>query len=147
MTEKKIDQEHADHLIQLIINQDQCFQSWMKFMIMIEIALAGAYAVILNVDTTASPLWVGAATMLRFVIPVIGIVVIVSLTAIMVREHKWQHFYVRQYNLLPNSEGKVFPSKPDQVSKVPVGDNSRPIIALAIVVGSLWLLAIWVVAH
>jgi hypothetical protein len=138
----RIDRQCSDHLIQLIINQDQCFQSWMKFMITIEVALAGAYGVVFKAGPpNALPAWAGGAKLLALILPPLGLSVILGLTAIMVREHKWQHLYVKKYSELPNYKGKVFPIKQSEVSSVPIGDNSRQIIGLAILVGLFWVFA------
>lgn len=78
-----------------------------------------------------------------YLIPVIGIFVAIALTWIVVREQKWQTWYVTCFNKLTDYTGKVFPTNKGEINSSvgsqPFGRISHIVIGLGVVISIAWL--------
>lgn len=75
------------------------------------------------------------------VISVLGIVAAIALTVIVVREHKWQAWYVQRFNALPGV-ARAFPEDkpcPGSVEKQPWGFISKVVVTLGCVIVVAWI--------
>jgi hypothetical protein len=145
--------DHGAHLIDLIINQDDAAQSWLRFFFTIESALAAAFLLLMNSGehVARAPRWFMPAVSL--LIPLLGIVFTRALMRIVLRQNQWQIWFIRRYNALPGAD-KVFPSdigREGAVELQPDGYVSRivrhigawitlawVIIALLVVIAFFW---------
>ena len=132
------DSELAKYLVDLIVNQDHVALKWLQFLITIEAGLVVALGFLLKPGSGASPV----QSFLRvavYVIPLIGIAIALALTWIVVRERKWQAWYVARFNGLTGYNGKVFPSDKGSTS-APVGPRiSQIVIGLCILIILMWV--------
>jgi hypothetical protein len=101
--------DHGAHLIDLIINQDDAAQSWLRFFFTIESALAAAFLLVINNGGHAigAPRWFVPAVSL--LIPLLGVMFTRALMRIVLRQNQWQIWFIRRYSALPGAD-KVFPS-------------------------------------
>jgi hypothetical protein len=135
--------DHSTHLIQMIIDQDETAQGWLRFFFTIESALAAAFLfLITSADRfPAAPRWFTPAMCL--VIPLLGIVLTRALMRIVLRQNQWQIFFIRRYNAIPGNAEKVFPSGIGQEGGVegqPDGYVSRIVRNFG-----RWITAAWIV--
>ena len=76
-------------------------------------------------------------------LPLIGIVVAVALLLIVIRERKWQAWYVQQIRDLPTQLAIIVPPTDkdpvDHVNKLPIGYTSTVIIGLVVAIIVFWV--------
>ena len=85
-----------------------------------------------------------------YLLPVLGIIVAVAISTIVIRERKWQSYYVGQVTALKTLNGRLFPVDKDDGGK-PVSDQgwsyiSKVVAGLSVAICASWLiagLAIW----
>jgi len=131
----------SSHLVSLITNQDHVTQGWIKFLITIEAGLAVALAFILKPGNDSTfPDWFTRSV--SIIIPALGILAAFILTDIIIRERKWQTWYVQKYKALPNDFPEVFPGEKGQdvsVDKQPWGYISKRIFWFTVIIILGWL--------
>ena len=144
----------GEFLVDLIKNQDHVAHKWLEFLITIEAGLAVALGFLLRpVDGMNPQQQVVQQQVLPhaalYLIPAIGIVVALALTWIVVRERKWQNWYVARFNALSCFEDRVFPKgkgDPNQpVDSQPVGRISQIVIVLTVLISLAWVAVLWTI--
>ncbi len=154
MTGNKVDETPATEtpkwLVDLIINQDQVGQKWIEFLITIEAGLVVALGFLMRptegTNAQSGTVIKGPPHATLYLIPAIGILVAISLTWIVVRERKWQTWYVARFNLQPGCANNVFPvdkGKDGPVASQPLGRISEIIIGLGIIIFLMWIAVIF----
>ena len=137
--------DHAKHLIQLVVNQDQVTQNWIRFLITVEAGLAVGLGFILQLSDDEQPLqWF--APVVSILIPLLGCAVGVIVCLIVRRERRWASWFVQRFNALPGYAGKVFPTTQAEVRKQQAGFMSTAVFFLAALIVLAWLLvgyALW----
>ncbi len=98
--------EALEHLVALIINQDHVAQGWLKFLITLQAALVAAISYLFAFAKQQSFIMIT-----EMLIPIIGIATCIPLTLIVLRERKWQCWYVKRVNALPANIPPIFPKK------------------------------------
>ena|SRR5271157_1752290 len=127
------------YLIDLIANQDHVGLKWLQFLITIEAGLVVAFGFLVKPSDTARQL---LPRFMVYVIPVVGFAVALALTWIVIRERKWQAWYVGRFNALPEYKDKVFPSDKSSgntVSAQPLGRISQIVICLGVLIMLAWI--------
>ncbi|MGB8953231.1 MAG: hypothetical protein WCC06_11280 [Candidatus Aminicenantales bacterium] len=130
------------HLITLIINQDHVSYAWLKFLITVEASLAVGLGFIIKLGGVQKQ-WFYPWVVILF--PTLGILSAIFLSMIVVRERKWQAWYVQQFNKLPGQLPQIFPkdkSIDGPVRKQKLGSISIVVIAFAILVAMAWIVVI-----
>ncbi|MFH0870949.1 MAG: hypothetical protein V1878_00435 [bacterium] len=139
--EKKESSEIGGWLVDLIKNQDQVGQKWIEFLIAIETGLVVALGFLVRTPPT-QPLF----QLLLYLIPMSGILAALALTGIVVRERKWQAWYVERFNDLSSYKGKVFPTVRCSIGAQPWGRISWIVILFSCAIALAWVLVILFVA-
>jgi hypothetical protein len=131
------------YLIDLNMNQDQVAHKWLEFLITIEAGLAVAFAFLLRPGEGG-----GTKSLLHsalYLIGAIGVFVAVALTWIVVRERKWQSWYVARFNALSGCRDLIFPMErgnADRVGNQPLGRISQIVIALGVCIVAAWVIVL-----
>lgn len=127
------------YLVDLVMNQDQVSQRWVQFLITIEAGLAVALGFLWGKEKPNLP------GVVLYLIPPIGIFVAGALTWIVVRERKWQAWYVARFNMLPWGD-KVFPydkGNKGPVRSQPMGRIGQIVFGLGILIAVAWIAVLW----
>ena len=137
----------GEFLVDLIKNQDHVAHKWLEFLISIEVGLAVALGFLLRFGGGKNAVLSNVAL---YLIPAIGIAVALALTWIVIRERKWQAWFVTRFNVLPGFEGRVFPlDKGDPTKTVgsqPVGRISQIVFILAFLISLGWVGVLWTIS-
>ncbi len=136
----------AAHLVDLIINQDQVAQGWVKFLISIEAALAVGLGFVLKIGAEKPGLLEQRfAPWAMSLIPFFGVVAAIVLCMIIVRERKCQAAYVQKFRQLqgietPGKLGELFPTNQD-INAQGLGFISSRIMAFTTLIALGWVIA------
>jgi hypothetical protein len=135
----------AVHLVDLIINQDQVAQGWVKFLISIEAALAVGLGFVLKIggekpgflEQRFAPWAMG-------LIPFFGVVAAIILCMIIVRERKCQAAYVQKFRQFqgvepPGRLAELFPTNED-INTQGLGFISSRIMAFTTLIALGWVI-------
>jgi hypothetical protein len=141
---KSSDTDFGAHLIALITNQDQVSQGWLKFLITLESGLAVGFGFILKLKPAEIPSPKSFLFALaEFMIPLFGIAVSVAGSLIVVRERKWQVWYLKQFKAVYQhtanpARPQVFPEAKDLIGRQEMGYVSKVVVGSAVAVGLAW---------
>lgn len=138
--------DYGTHLINLITNQDIAYQNWFKFLITIESGLAMGLGFLLKMGgQEKNAVMQLGLPVVKYLIPVLGIIVAVFLCIIIVRERRWQAWYVQQYRNLPGDIPVVFPGLigwKTSIEKLRYGFISKAIMWFVGLIILAWLVII-----
>jgi len=98
-------------LVDLIINQDHVAQQWLQVFLTIQAGLAVGLGFILRLSGEGQPPPVGLIRLSAALVPFLGILSAIGITMIVVRERKWQAWYVACFNDLPGKLPRMFPKE------------------------------------
>jgi hypothetical protein len=137
--------DFSNNLVDLIINQDEIAQGWIKHLISIEAALAVGLGFVLKIGGEHPGIL--EARFLPWalsLIPMFGIAAAAILCIIIVRERKSQAAYIVKFNALiggtPQPAGdsfSIFP-KNSEIKSMRFGYISRRIMLFVVLVGIFW---------
>jgi uncharacterized membrane protein YhdT len=142
--------DHGSHLIQLIVNQDETAQAWLRFFFTIESALAAAFLFVITSGERipSAPRWFAPAMCL--LIPLFGIGITRALMRIVLRQNQWQIWFIRRFNALPGHADKVFPAsigRDGPVEVQPDGHVSRIMRNLGRWISLAWIVVALLVGY
>lgn len=133
----------AQHLVTLITKQDDVVQGWVQHLVTIQAGLVVALGFFLrHVDGKDSP----NQAIPRFYlwgICLFGVVSALALTLVILRERRWQKWYVHQFNELPRELRWIFPRGDEEREKFFKGTFpiSCTLCVFTTVVASGWIVA------
>jgi hypothetical protein len=132
--------KHSDHLITLVGSSGQASQTWLRFLVTIEGAMAAAYFYLAMTATLPR-----AALFLSILVCVVGFVLTEALVRIIERHHRWHAWFVKKYVAIPGNLQKVYPG---EIQEFPARiDDVAPGYIAGIVRKVGWVLdAGWIVA-
>ena|SRR6266571_4293134 len=135
----------AAHLVELIINQDEIAQGWIKFLITIEAGLAVGLGFVLKIGGEKPGLLEQRfAPWAMGLIPFFGIAAALILCSIILRERKCQAAYVKKFRQLqgvepPGTLTELFPTNQD-INDQGIGFISSRVIALTVAIAIGWVI-------
>ena len=150
--QSELDTSHSDQLLELASQSGRASQTWFRYLITIQGALATGFGYLV-LAPSERPLTQAA---LALCVWLVGVVLTWALTTIILRVHRWQTWYVKRYIAIPGNVGRVFPGIiepplakiPDdkQISNMDPGFIGSRIRRVAWWMGFAWAIAaIWMV--
>src|SRR5262245_55289827 len=95
----------SEQLVTLVVHAVETANAWLKFLITVQAALAGAFGLVFLGDPYT---WM--RLVLLFIICAFGIVLAVYLVKVIVRHQQWQAFFIKKHVAINSTA--VFPERP-----------------------------------
>jgi hypothetical protein len=130
----------SEQLVTLIAPAVQTSAAWLKFLITVQGALAGAFGIIFLGDK-----YTELRLALSWMICAFGIVLALRLVDVIVRHQKWQAFFIQKHVAINSTA--VFPEPrdprpiPTSISQVEMGTVSRAVVRIGYCLVAGWVLA------